>query len=275
MKKLLSGPFIYIIIVVGIILLSGMVGTFGTTVAEEVSYNEFLEMVKNDQVAAVTSVDKNVYILKKGSEIPEEEFHTRSDFYTYTDDISEMKKDLIRIYHPDKDVETLTVMDIPVKVNSYPKPEDPWYMLFLPYLIIVGVMAIFWYFIMKQQGGGGKVMQFGKSRAKMSNGEINGKRVASVKENLFADYFMMNELHYRGALQDWCAIHFPSRDSNPLTNEAKLFINETLVTELYIDGFNIGDFAFHDYLHLTKLTVGEGEGARASTRLSILFTIIL
>ena len=88
--------------------------------------------------------------------------------------------------------------------------------------------------------------------------EINGKRVASVKENLFADYFMMNDLHYRGALQDWCAIHFPSRDSNPLTNEAKLFINETLVTELYIDGFNIGDFAFHDYLHLTKLTVGEG-----------------
>lgn len=176
MKKFLSGPFIYIIIVLLIIVLSSYVANMGGNSSKELSYNEFLQMVKNDEVSAVTTVDKNVYVLKKNSQIPMEEFHTRSDFYTYTNDVSETKKDLIRIYHPDKDVESLTVMDIPIQVNSYPRPEDPWYVLFLPYLIIVGIMGVFWYFIMRQGSGGGKVMQFGKSRARMSGGEINGKK---------------------------------------------------------------------------------------------------
>lgn len=177
MKKFLSGPFVYIIIVLLIIVLSNYVAGMNSNQSEEVSYNEFLEMVKNEQVAAVTTVDKNVFILRKDSSIPEKEFYARSDFYTYTDDVSEMKKDLIRIYHPDKDVEALTVMDIPIKVNSYPKPEEPWYVLFLPYLIIVGVMGVFWYFIMRQSSGGGKVMQFGKSRARLSSTDVNGKKV--------------------------------------------------------------------------------------------------
>ena len=88
--------------------------------------------------------------------------------------------------------------------------------------------------------------------------QINGKRVARISENLFADYFMMNELYFEGSLSDWCSIEFLSKDSNPLTNEAKLFIDNVLISQLEISGFNVGNFAFCDYIHLTKLTLGEG-----------------
>lgn len=177
MKKFLSGPFIYIIIVLLIIILSGYATGLNVDSSEELSYNEFLEMVKNDQVAAVATVDKNVYILRTNSSIPEGEFYARRDFYTYTDNVSEMKKDLIRIYYPDKDVDSMTIMDIPIKVNSYPRPEEPWYIVFLPYLISIVIMLLFWYFIMKQNNSGGRVMQFGRSRARLSSGDANGKRV--------------------------------------------------------------------------------------------------
>lgn len=177
MKKFLSGPFIYIIIVLLIIVLSGYATGLNVDSSEELSYNEFLEMVKNDQVAAVATVDKNVYILRTNSSIPEGEFYARRDFYTYTDNVSEMKKDLIRIYYPDKDVDSMTIMDIPIKVNSYPRPEEPWYIVFLPYLISIVIMLLFWYFIMKQNNSGGRVMQFGRSRARLSSGDANGKRV--------------------------------------------------------------------------------------------------
>ena len=71
----------------------------------------------------------------------------------------------------------MTIMDIPIKVNSYPRPEEPWYIVFLPYLISIVIMLLFWYFIMKQNNSGGRVMQFGRSRARLSSGDANGKRV--------------------------------------------------------------------------------------------------
>ncbi|MBQ9625071.1 MAG: ATP-dependent zinc metalloprotease FtsH [Clostridia bacterium] len=180
MKKFFSGPFIYIVIIALIIVLAGYVSTLGTDTAEEINYNEFLEMVKNGGVAAIDTVDKNVYILKKDSEIPEEEFHTRYDYYTYTEDVNEMKKDLIRIYHSEEenvDIESLTIMDIPIKVNSYPKPNDPWYVILLPYILTLGVIGVLTYIFMKQSSGGGRVMSFGKSRARMSSTDANGKKI--------------------------------------------------------------------------------------------------
>ncbi len=55
-----------------------------------------------------------------------------------------------------------------VKISAKPEDESPWYMVLLlnwfPMLLLVGV----WIFFMRQmQVGGGKVMSFGKSRAKL------------------------------------------------------------------------------------------------------------
>ncbi len=52
---------------------------------------------------------------------------------------------------------------------EYKTQQIPWWMNFLPYLVLIGLLLVFWYFMMnKQGGGGGNPMQFGKARAKLA-----------------------------------------------------------------------------------------------------------
>ena len=46
-----------------------------------------------------------------------------------------------------------------------PIKETPWWISMLPTLLLIGAMAIFWFFMMRQQGGG-KVMDFAKAKYK-------------------------------------------------------------------------------------------------------------
>jgi cell division protease FtsH len=75
---------------------------------------------------------------------------------------------LFKTFAPDDPglVKSLRIKD--VKIAAKPEDESPWYMTLLlnwfPMLLLVGV----WVFFMRQmQMGGGKVMSFGKSRAKL------------------------------------------------------------------------------------------------------------
>ena len=57
-------------------------------------------------------------------------------------------------------------------IYSSNKPVvHPWYLAILPYVILVVILIFFWYIFMNQAGGGGKVMSFGKSRAKLHKEE--------------------------------------------------------------------------------------------------------
>lgn len=57
--------------------------------------------------------------------------------------------------------------------TSDPPKKTPWYVSVLPTVIMVLVLVFFWLMILNQGGGGGKVMSFGKSRAKMlKDGEM-------------------------------------------------------------------------------------------------------
>ncbi|MBQ9014787.1 MAG: ATP-dependent zinc metalloprotease FtsH [Firmicutes bacterium] len=77
------------------------------------------------------------------------------------------------------------VKDGTLKLSSpAPKKESIWLSL-LPTLIMVGLMIFLFWFIMQQQGGGGKAMSFGKSRAKLQKGDqkkITFEDVAGLKE---------------------------------------------------------------------------------------------
>ena len=57
-----------------------------------------------------------------------------------------------------------------------PAPQVmPWWLSLLPTLLTVGIFVLFWFVFMRQaQGGGGKMMSFGKSNAKMAqNGDTH------------------------------------------------------------------------------------------------------
>ena len=45
--------------------------------------------------------------------------------------------------------------------------ETPWWVSFLPYVVLFGIVIILWYFMMRQAGGGGKAMSFGKAKTRV------------------------------------------------------------------------------------------------------------
>ena len=73
-----------------------------------------------------------------------------------------------------------------LKLDSDPPKEDSIWLTLLPTMLMIGIMVAFFVFIMRQQGGGGKAMSFGKSRAKLAKQEdlkkITFKDVAGLKE---------------------------------------------------------------------------------------------
>ena len=118
---------------------------------EETSYSQFLQRVENGEVSKVVLTKNSVKATKKDG----------GEFTTIV---------------PDEPVgdETLVgkLESKGVEITAQNPKEPPWWMTllssFLPILILIGV----WFFIMNQtHGGGSKVMSFGKSRARMSNGD--------------------------------------------------------------------------------------------------------
>ena len=71
-------------------------------------------------------------------------------------------------------------------VTGASPPVTPWYIQMLPYIIMMLIFVVFWFVFMNQsQGGGNKVMSFGKSRAKQHKEEdkqVAFKDVAGLDE---------------------------------------------------------------------------------------------
>lgn len=127
----------------------------------DITYSNFMRQVEQDEVKNVTIVDNVISgKLKSGTE-----FST----------VAPNDPDLLK---------TLRSKDIEIKAELPPQP--PWWMTIitsiLPMLLIVGI----WFLLMQQsQGGGGRVMSFGKSRAKMYGDDkvkITFKEVAGADE---------------------------------------------------------------------------------------------
>ena len=84
-------------------------------------------------------------------------------------------------YAPDDPTLVDTLVKNNVQVKAEPQEDAPWYMTVLiswfPMLLLIGV----WIFFMRQmQGGGGKAMSFGRSRAKMVTQEETKVTFADV-----------------------------------------------------------------------------------------------
>lgn len=61
-----------------------------------------------------------------------------------------------------------------IEAYDFPPPtEIPWWVSFLPYLIVIGLFIFSWFFMMNQASGGkgSKIGNFGRSRAKLINNE--------------------------------------------------------------------------------------------------------
>lgn len=144
-KFLRNVGFYLLIILVAITVIDHF--SMDTTDKQEINYTEFIKQVDNQNVSNVVIQNNNIRgTLKDGTE-----------FTTITPGFPNGDENLIK-----------NLEDSGVNIKAENPPETPWWTtLFsslLPMLLLIGV----WFFIMQQsQGGGSRVMSFGKSRAKM------------------------------------------------------------------------------------------------------------
>ena len=171
LKKILSGPFIWIFIAI-VILIAGT-SLINAQSFQQVDTKYGLELIQSGKAKSVKILDGEQRV---DIELvnPDPEFGSQVQFFYVAPRGSQV-------------VETITNAAIADGYNDE-VPNTPWYLALLGSLlpfILIGL--IFWFLLSSMQAGGGKVMQFGKSKAKMVTKETSQttfKDVAGIDEAL-------------------------------------------------------------------------------------------
>ena len=183
MKRSSKGFMGYIVLISAFILIAVfMNGGFGVVENKRIEYPRLLEMIKNDEVARVAIRNNSLVGMKRDTNVAQSDFPERNyDFETTIgDDFIETARQM-QATKKGVSIEEISVSDLSFSVEYRAPIITPWYVDFLPFLLIMGVSVLFWFIIMRQQGGGNsKVMNFGKSRARMVDASKNRVTFADV-----------------------------------------------------------------------------------------------
>jgi len=167
MKKGLKGASVYIAIFIGILIIVMMSG-INTQSVVELSYDDFTLKLENNEIQQMRIDGYSI----SGT------LTDQTLFETYVPSMLAAKTgDMIIAYkdaNPDYDI------------LGIPPANTPFLIEILPTIIMVLLIVVFWFvFMQNSQGGGSRVMSFGKSRAKMvkdSSKKIMFADVAGLKE---------------------------------------------------------------------------------------------
>ncbi|WP_353094401.1 ATP-dependent zinc metalloprotease FtsH [Tissierella praeacuta] len=156
MKRFFKGISVYLLIVIVIMLL---VTKFGNDVEQvkKIDVTELVGHLNNGRVESIEMEGNEV----KGKLKDKTQFKTllpnEMGYTFYSDYLKEL------------------VDSGKINYGAVPEPTTPWFVGMIPTILTLLVIAVFWFVFMQQsQGGGGKVMSFGRSRAKMVK-EDSGK----------------------------------------------------------------------------------------------------
>ncbi len=164
--KKLRTPLIYLAVVLIIIILITQLQSQDTE-DKLVAYADVIQLVQNKQVDAIEYMDGELVGIKVGSE-NKTLFPKRYDFYCYVSSEEAFRADMNAIVAEEtgKDAALVTPSEYSFSYKYNPPREPSIFELILPYLLIIGAFALFYYFVFRSQNGGNKVMSFGKSHAR-------------------------------------------------------------------------------------------------------------
>lgn len=149
MKKKMGGAGLYLVLILLLVTAIKIFNPPATTIPEK-NFTQLVSEIQSDNVKSIKFDGANTTFITKEDKkystvLPIE---VRADFY------SNYLKEKV-------DAKELQVVGTPIKEASI-------YMQWLPNILMLGVFGFFWYFMIKKsQGGGSKMGNFGKSKAKM------------------------------------------------------------------------------------------------------------
>ena len=176
LKKAQRGMMGYVVLIAAFILIAMVLnGGFGQTVDRRIEYPKLLTAIENNQVAAVAIRGSSLVGVYQESTTAMADFPERNyDFETtigadFIDTVRQMTAT-----KTGKALDEVSVTDLSFTVQYRAPVVTPWYVEFLPFLMIIIISMGLWYFVIARQGGGNsKVMNFGKSHARMSDPSKN------------------------------------------------------------------------------------------------------
>ncbi len=206
MKKSSRGLMGYVVVIATFLIIAILLnGGMGTQENKRIEYPQLLQMIENGQVSRVAIRGTSLVGLKTNTTVAASNFPDRQ--YDFETTIGSDFIDTVRQMEANKQgkaLDEVTVNDLSFTVEYRAPVQTSWWVEFLPMIVISLIFLLFWYLIMRgQTGGNGKVMSFGKSRARMQEPGKNKITFADVagadeeKEELqeMVD-FLRNPKHY-------------------------------------------------------------------------------
>ena len=200
-KSLFQGPLLYVVLLLVILWMVHLLGTPTGTQPLELSYSSLLQWVEADlkhdegmdltgeeqgkTIADIIITQSTLIARTEDSKIPESEFGARYDITSTIPSEEQFYTDVNTIYTQVLGRE-VSPAEYRFDVTTQLPAGTPWWMELLPIFILVGLMALLYYFVMRSQTGSGKGMaSFGKSRARLTDPKANNitfKDVAGADE---------------------------------------------------------------------------------------------
>ena len=185
MGKELRTPLIYLAIVVLMIVLLTQLQNGGTD-DKKIEYADFLAMAKEGTVEAVEYCNGEIVGIKKGSAY-KDLFPKKYDFICNVSNENAFRSDMAAIVADAKgiDADKVTPEDYPFTYTYNPPPEPSVLEYILPYLIMLIIIVVFYVVVFRAQGGGNKMMSFGKAHARTQmdpNNRVTFDDVAGADE---------------------------------------------------------------------------------------------
>ncbi|MDQ1286767.1 MAG: cell division protease FtsH [Actinomycetota bacterium] len=161
LKRLTRGPVIWVIAAVLVVFVGSRV--LSPNRFESIDTSEAIALIKQGQVKSATMVEGDQRLeltLTKAYKPPK----------------SDKPVDRVVTYYVDaRGVKFVDLLDQYKPVNGFNdlNPQTPWWSTLL-YTVVpfVVILAFFWFLMGQMQGGGSRVMNFGKSRAKLVNKDM-------------------------------------------------------------------------------------------------------
>ena len=134
---------------------------------DEITYSDILEYFKTEQVKSFTVTDSNELILTLHEEV------TLPNGKTVNKQVTTVLRDLGMFYEDTHELaEAQRETGILEEYHYQPLQSLPWWVSFLPYLIMMVIMIGLWIYMSRQMSGqGGKMSSFGRARVKMGSDE--------------------------------------------------------------------------------------------------------
>ncbi|MDD2561210.1 MAG: AAA family ATPase, partial [Eubacteriales bacterium] len=171
----------YVIMIAAFLLLAFVISDSIRVPTNRITYPELLGMIENGEVDRVSIRGNQLIGRNKVSLVAVSDYPARYDFETT---IGSDFIDTVRTMHATVNsipVDQVSINNLGFAIDYLPPVVTPWYLEMLPYLLPMGLVMLFWFYIMRQQtGGSGKVLNFGKSQASMVDPTKNKITFADV-----------------------------------------------------------------------------------------------